>query len=279
MNQEFIELKGNINGPISIIVVGVHGNEACGVFALEELLPTLKINAGTVWFCLGNPLAFDREDRQVDVNLNRLFREELTEEEKNSYEFGRMQFLKQYLDRADALLDVHASFTPEAKPFVICEDNAFSVVSHFPVDLVVSGFDEHEPGGTDYYMNKLGKIGICVECGYFGDQQSTANAKKSILAFLQMRGHLPLEQEPREQSKIRIFKLYKTKTANFVLEKQFADFEPLGKGQLIGMDGSEEIRAEKDCQILFALSREERGKEAFLLAGVEEDGRFDDGLC
>jgi len=181
-------LNGEKEGPRSIILAGVHGNERCGVEALQNLLPTLKINRGTVWFAYGNPRAIQKNVRYTEANLNRMFKpdKELTKEEKNSYEYERAQFLKTYLDKADVLLDVHSSFTQGAKPFVLCENNALEVAKNLPFDLMVSGFDEVEPGGTDYYMNKAGKIGICAECGYLGNPISiSANFDDdSIVALL-----------------------------------------------------------------------------------------------
>jgi predicted deacylase len=144
------------------------------------------------------------------------------------------------------------------------------MVGTLPVDLVVSGFDKIEPGGTDYYMNRVGKIGICVECGYLDDPSSTEIAKQSILAFLKARGHTSGTPITSPQSYIRMSELYLTKTENFALEKPFEDFEEIAAGQLIGMDGGEDVRALKDCVILFARNMSKAGEEAFLLGEYEK---------
>jgi succinylglutamate desuccinylase len=268
MTDDVIELRGNTEGPTSIILVGVHGDEKCGVQAVEQMLPTLSIEKGIVYVCYGNPRAIQQNIRYTEANLNRMFKPDtmLSDFEKNSYEYSRAQFLKTYLDRVEVLLDIHASYVPYSKPFVICEPNAHDIAKYLPVDLLVSGFDAVEPGGTDYYMNSTGKVGICVECGYLGDEYATEIAIKSITAFLKARGHIQAETpEVFEQSLVEMYDLYYTKTDSFELTKDFKDFDELVPDQLIGVDGENDIRAKKDSVILFARNRSGIGEEAFLL--------------
>ncbi|MFH1145855.1 MAG: succinylglutamate desuccinylase/aspartoacylase family protein [bacterium] len=267
MFEEITQLIGKGKGPISIILAGVHGDEKCGVEAVGKILPNLKIERGKVLFCYGNPRAIEANQRFTEINLNRMFKSDdlLSKNEKESYEYKRAQFLKNYFNQADALLDIHASFTPNSKPFIICEANAKGIIEYLPVDLIVSGFDKVEPGGTDYYMNSIGKIGICVECGYLGNHESAKIAEESIFAFLKARGHITNDANPRKQSYVRVYDLYMTKTDNFTLSKPFDDFEEISKDQIIGTDGEKEIRVEKESVILFARNRKQVGDEAFLL--------------
>jgi len=267
MKEEFIKLTGKQTGATSIVLVGVHGDEKCGIEALNKLLPNLKIEKGIVWFGYGNPRAIKANKRFTETNLNRMFKKEkmLSRKEKVSYEYKRAQFLKTYFNQVDVLLDIHASFTPNSKPFVICEANAKGIVEFLPIDLVVFGFDKVEPGGTDYYMNNIGKIGICLECGYMKDPQSIKMAEESIIAFLKAREHILNDLSPRKRSDKYIYQLYLTKTNDFTLSKQFNDFEEIEKDQLIGIDGDKEVYAKKKSFILFARNREQIGEEAFLL--------------
>jgi len=267
MLDEIIQLKGEEEGPKSIILAGVHGNERCGVDALQTLLPTLKIDRGIVWFVYGNPRAIEKNIRYTEANLNRMFKpdNELSDADKKSYEYQRAQFLKQYLDKSDILLDLHASFTLGAKPFVLCEPNAIEIAKYLPFDLMVTGFDSVEPGGTDYYMNKVGKVGICAECGYLGNQESTERAKNSILSFLKTRGHIEGKITANKLSYIRMYQLYVTKADKFTLAKPFKDFDKISKNQVIGIDGRNKVVAQRDGVILFARNVKRIGDEAFLL--------------
>ncbi len=265
--EKIIELVGKNPGPTSIILVGIHGDEKCGVYAMDKLLSSLEIDCGRVLIGYGNPKAIKQNVRFTQANLNRMFKANklITREGKDSYEYDRAQFLKKYLDRSDALLDIHSSFTPGARPFIICESNAKEIIKYLPFNLIVSGFDKWQPGGTDYYMNSLGKIGICVECGYLGDSAATKMAERSIVAFLVARGHIKGGIRKYRQRPIVVKSLYITKTKRFKLSKPFKDFEKVKKGQVIGIDGRKEIKAAKNSFILFARDRKRAGDEAFLL--------------
>src|SRR3989344_7306894 len=240
-------------GPKSVIFAGVHGNEQAGIAAFEKLIPTLEISQGQLWLIYGNPLAIIRNTRQIDANLNRMFKPEelLSKSETESYEYRRAKTLKKQLQKSDVLLDVHGSRTADSKPFVIAEPNAAELVKFLPVEIVVSGFDEFEPGGTDYYMNSIGKVGICIECGYNEDEQSFKIAEEAIFAFLTARGHIERDAFARKQRNFRLFSMYLTKT-NFRRSKPFADFESVSDNQLLGTDGAAEVKAERQGIILFA---------------------------
>ena len=266
MIQEVFELKGSKQGPTSIILAGVHGDEKYIMETVREFLTHLTIESGRIIFVCGNPIAIKAGKRFMESDLNRMFKKdtELSRDDKKSYEYERAQFLKKYLDQAEVLLDLHTSHTPGSNPFVICEKNAMEIVRFLPIDQVVSGFDEVEPGGTDYYMNSIGKIGICIECGFTGDPNSALVAQESVLAFLKACGHIKSDLAPRKQLKVKVSELYLTKTDKFVLSKPYNDFENVSAGQVIGMDGGEEVRAVKDGLILFARNRNSINAEAFI---------------
>ena len=91
MKEEFTQLIGEKEGPTSIILAGVHGDEKCGVEAFKKLLPNLQIEKGRVWFGYGNPRAIEENKRFTEANLNRMFKgdEELSKKDKNSYEYKK----------------------------------------------------------------------------------------------------------------------------------------------------------------------------------------------
>ncbi|MCX6713854.1 MAG: succinylglutamate desuccinylase/aspartoacylase family protein, partial [Candidatus Vogelbacteria bacterium] len=222
---------------------------------------------GRVLFGYGNPRAIKKTIRQIDANLNRMFKPvaNLSSQEKKSYEYQRAKFLKKYLNQASALLDIHASCDPNSVPFIICEANASKIVKYLPVNLIVSGFDAIEPGGTDYYMNRQGQVGICIECGYRRNPATSQIAETAILNFLTVRGHISGKIKSKKQTKIKMFSLYLAKTNKFRLAKKFSDFAKLKSGELIGLDGKNKVLAPKNSIILFAQNTNKIGDEAFLL--------------
>ncbi len=271
MNKKFsgevVEILGEEPGGTSMILVGVHGNETCGPLAMDYLLPDLKIERGRLLIAYANPNAILRGIRSTEQNLNRLFRPigQLSVQELRSYEFQRALYLKTYLDQCDVLLDVHASSNPESREFVICERNAKKITDVLPIQTIVYGFDDVEPGGTDYYMNSIGKVGICVECGIIGSDKAFETALESIFSFLKARQHISGRLTRSKKEQIQMYELYLTKTNKFRLVKPLADFTEVEAGQIIGYDGSLAVVAERKSIILFAHNRNKVGEEAFLL--------------
>lgn len=268
MQKTIEKIVGKNPGGTSIILSGVHGDERSGIEAMKTYFENVSIDAGTVYYGIANPEAVEKNSRFTEANLNRLFRDpkDLSKGEVESYEYERMLYLKEYLDESEVLLDLHASSNPITKPFVICEPNGFELVESLPSNLIVSGFDEYEPGGTDFYMNSIGKIGICFEAGYATSPEAKNLSVQAIESFLIARGHIVKPQQKIKQQKMRIFSKHYCQSGTFTLAKKFDDFEEIKKDQLIGLDGEKEIVSPKDCFILFAHNIDNVGGEAFLLA-------------
>lgn len=264
-----ITKSGKNPGKTSVILAGIHGNEHCGIVAFESILDRLNIENGTVIFQIGNPKAVEKKVRFVDMNLNRAFKntDQLTENELKTYEYSISVQIKSLLDKSDALLDIHSSRNIDSKQFIITEPKNNFISEQLPFDLVVSGFDEFEPGGTDAYMNLNNKIGICVECGQHDDPAAVDKAVESINAFLIAMGHVNGVNNKIKQDKISINYLYKNTNPNFTLRKVFKDYEDIKKDTIIGMDGNIAVKAPYDSKILFAHNIDGViGQECFLLA-------------
>ena len=72
-----IHIASHAPGPRLLVTGAVHGNEVCGTLAIRRVLAeleagTLVIRRGSVTFVpVCNPLAFQRNQRAGDRNLNR----------------------------------------------------------------------------------------------------------------------------------------------------------------------------------------------------------------
>ena len=278
--REYIVLKGIASGPTSVIMAGVHGNETCGIQAIECLLPSLQdlqdqILKGRVIFLLGNPLAVQEKKRFIDVNLNRMFLSKLFSSDKiqDSYEYHRAKFLMSVLSNADALLDIHSTRN-KSEPFILSDHpHIFDMINQFPIQFkkVVSGIDDLHPGSSDGFMNSIGKIGICIECGQHEDKDAIRNAKIAIYQFLYNMGNLNLptnEVEKVERTSVHLKGIYKTKTNSFILSQVFNDFDPIKTDQIIATDGDNEVYVDEDGIILFAVNREKEGEEGFMFGKI-----------
>ncbi len=264
-------IVGKTKGPVSAIIAGVHGNEPCGPDALKKILPKLQIDAGTLYIILANPKALKKKVRFTEFNLNRAFKDakDYSPKIKKTYEYKRAQFIKKILNKVDVTLDLHSTKN-KSTPFIVCEKNAYPFVRDFPrrATRIVSGFYKVQPGATDDYMYRHGKVGITVECGMHTDKKASALAEEAIMTFLKVRGHLlkkvPIKTDLQREY-LHVEKLYVTKK-NFILQEQHNDFEWIKKGYHIGNDGKKKILAPYDAYLLFAHDCDTPSMEAFLLA-------------
>jgi len=269
IKNDVITLDSKKPGKNVTIIAGIHGNEICGLKAFAEIIPKLKITSGKVNFVYGNPKAIEKNVRQIDVNLNRIFKanSKLTKNEKKSYEYSRAKKLKKILDQSDALLDIHSSRNKNSVPFIITDKKNFPIAKKLPFKIKSSGWDKIEAGGTDDYMNKQNKINICVECGYNLDPKAVNKAKVAIKKFLKLTNNLRNNRTLHQyrQKTINAYYVYHTKSDNFKLKKKFKDFEKIKKGTIIGTDKNKKITVSKNSYIVFARDCQQSDSEAFVL--------------
>ncbi|MEK6848662.1 MAG: succinylglutamate desuccinylase/aspartoacylase family protein [Nanoarchaeota archaeon] len=266
-NIRVIEKISTRPGNTLVVLSGIHGNEICGVKAFDDMISNLTIESGKVYFIYANLKAIKQNKRFIDYNLNRLFRRTIPKEAFESLEVKTAKEIVPYLKKADAMLDIHASFTPNSFPFVICDKKWIKTSNIFNANIVSFNWDKFEPGSTDYYMNKQRKPGFCYECGFLKDPASTNKAKRAIMQFLIyykcLSGRLTLESNQRI---IKIIGLYKNKYGVFRKSKDFKDFELLKEDTIVGKDGNKKIIVDKGKLIIFARDIDNLGEECFLMA-------------
>lgn len=145
--------------------------------------------------------------------------------------------MMEVLKTCDYSLDIHSSPTAGSPPMVICEQNAFEIAPYFPFTIRCSGFDAVEPGSTEYFMNRIGKIGLGAECGNHNDSEAFNRAKESAYSLLSYLEMVDYPTKTYEQQTYTANCRYLTKTNDFKIVQFFPDFHPIRRGQLIGYDG------------------------------------------
>lgn len=266
-NIKVIEKIGKKPGKTAVVLVGMHGNETCGIDALTKILLSLSVESGKVFFIYGNLEAIKQNKRFIEHNLNRCFLPIQPKEIASTLEGKTALELMSYLDKADVLLDIHSSNSPTSIPFIISDERSITLAKNIPFEIVSLGWDKHEKGSSDFYMHLQNKRGICVECGYTKDQKSVDRAILAIRHFLISEKIILGNLEPSQsQTYYKIISLYKNNIFPFKKEREFADFEILQKDELIGKEGNTPIYVKKGKALLFVRDRDKLDEECFLVA-------------
>ena len=267
-NIKVVEKQGIKEGKNLIVLVGVHGNEVCGVKAADFLLPKLQIKSGKVTFIYANLEAIKQNKRFMEQNLNRCFFNEQPSEIKQSLEGQTAKEIMPYLKRAEVLLDIHASLTKDSIPFIICDESNINVARVLNPEKIVCNIDEFHPGSTDGYMNLQSKPGFCFECGYANAPDTQDIAERAIIQFLKYYGAIDKESNVTLTNPliIKIIDLYKNKYGSFKVSRYFRDFEEIKDRTLKGLDGNRKVYIDKGKVVLFVRDRENMGEECFLIA-------------
>ncbi len=268
MTKDVIKKIGKKTGKTLAVFSGVHGNEKAGVIAMKKIVKEVEIVAGQVYFVFANPVAIEKNIRQIEKNLNRCF---IAGNKDETLEGRRARELMPILDECDALLDLHASPNENSTPFIIAEKGAHDLATKLDFEILSWGWDVIEPGATDGYMYWQGKPAICLECGSITESNGKANlAEKSVYQFLQYYGciskNIPYSQ--RQQKKIEAKKAVFKITNDFYFTKKFADFEILVPGEVFARDGKQAyIAGENEC-IIFPHPETAIGEEVFVIGRV-----------
>lgn len=313
---ESIRFAAAAPGTRLIVTGAVHGNETCGTVAIRRVLDDiatgqLEIVTGEVTFVpITNPLAYERQQRQGDRNLNRKL---VPTDNPREFEDHVANWLCPLLARHEVLLDLH-SFHTAGEPFVMVgpEDNsgALEPFGHaareeaLAVRLGVrrivdgwlgtyaSGVERRRAGhagegnaaqdldadygvGTTEYMRRVGGWGFTLECGQHEDPRAPEVAYRAILNTL---AHLRLIDAPEpspatDVEALRLFRVIDRDHADDRFSRDWASFDPVRAGELIGTrhDGTA-LLAESDGRIVFPNPAAEPGQEWFYLA--RPHGRF-----
>jgi succinylglutamate desuccinylase len=244
---------------------GVHGNERVGIEAVRWAAKNVVPARGTIHFVEANPEAIKKRVRMIKVNLNRRF---LKTNKAQTPVDRRARELMKLLDSCDALLDIHSSNSRDAASFVICEKEAVKLAKLLDFPIVSTGWDAVEPGGTDGYMHRNGKLALGVECGSaFSAKKNLPRAKKTILQFL--RYFDVIDEAPaysrKKKRHIRVHDIAIKNSDSFAFTMPLEDFDLLPDGKVFAREGKKIYKAKKKEVIIFPRPKTAIGNEVFLL--------------
>ncbi len=271
-------------GPHVLINALTHGNEICGMVAATHLLDTgVRPKIGTLTVSFSNVEAYESFDqakpvdsRQIVHNMNRIWSTELLDGPEDSPELRRARVLRPVIDAADYILDIHST-SQDVVPFWVYpayERNAqvALAVGRPPVHLVMpNGLGSGTPLiQYGHHADPEGKGGaVVVECGQHFKQSAADLATAVTLDFLAHFGLIdadPARPAPAPQRRFELLQTHMVKDPSFAFTRPLIGFETFAKGELIAMNGTEEIRSPcDDCTIFMPTHTPIVGREAVYL--------------
>ncbi len=278
------QLTGRGPGPTLICVGGIHGNKPAGVVALRRVIDTLQSASsefrGEFVGLAGNLEALALRRRYITKDLNRqwLPRHDVAataqSHEDGSEDRERGDFLAE-LEKIFArargevfILDIHTTSSVGA-PFVVMGDTLANrkFALHFPVPIVL-GLEEHLDGTLAEYLTNRGHVTITFEAGQHESPAAVDQAEAAVWLALAAAGNLDGAKSRRGREARKLLARCTSGTPRvlevryrhpvfegdeFRMEPGFANFQPIGPGQLLARDRRGEIRSRWDGRVLMPL--------------------------
>jgi len=289
-----VNYTGQGPGPNVIIMGATHGNEICGTQAIQRVMADIDagklaiVNGSVTFVPIVNPLAYAKNTRSGDRNLNRdLF----PKTEPHDFEDRVANWLCPLLAKHDVLLDLHSFNAAHGEPFVMVgpvdNDGPLEPFAHMRKERALArrlgvrrfvtgwmaayggGVQRRSRGnaqeletvlrygvGTTEYMRSTGGYALTLECGQHLDPRAPEVAYTAImntLAFLKIVDAPEPEPVPfDEMEALQMVVVHDKLAEGDRFTRQWASFDPVAEGEQIGVraDGTPVV-AEFAGRILF----------------------------
>jgi predicted deacylase len=270
-------------GPHVLVNALTHGNELCGMVGATHLLDNaVRPQVGTLTVSFANVAAyesFDRtqpfESRQLVDNLNRIWSDELLEGQRDSPELRRAREMRPAVVAADHILDIHST-SQDVQPFWVYPDFKRNADTALAIGRPAVHLVMPQGLGSGTPLVQHGRHGLrdgagaalVVECGQHFRRASGELAVQVALDFIAHFGLIdPRPASGGRQQRFQLIQTCLVKTPRFRFARPLVGFEVFSLGELIAIDGEEEIRAPcTDCTVLMPTRQPVVGREGLYLA-------------
>ena len=230
--------------PEIAVVAGVHGDEPCGVRAIDRLLEEQPTVHRPVKLVVANERALEQGVRYVDEDLNRTFP---GDSDADTHE-GRLA--ARLTEELSGCLSFSMHSTQShAEPFAIVgalEGRAREIVPQMPVSAVV----EVGPYREGRLFTQVDTIE--AECGLQGSDAAAENADRLTRAFLTAMGALPGDTVTRDLEVFELVDRIRKDRADRY-EVFVENFERVPAGDIFAAaDGSEHVAQEPFYPVLLS---------------------------
>jgi predicted deacylase len=278
-------------GPHVMVTALTHGNEICGVIALDRLFRVgVRPRHGKLTLAFHNVAAYHSfnprypvASRFVDEDFNRLWDEATLDGERQSVELARARALRPFVEAADFLLDIH-SMQHATAPLMLAGtlDRSVALARQVGIPEIIMCDAGHAAGKRmrDYgpFADPTSpKTALLIEAGQHWQQSTAEVATDVMLRFLVALDAIGREEAASlgsagfaAQPQQRVIEVTEAVTITgdrFEFVDDFRGLEVLTpKGTLIGRDNGREVRTPYDhCVLIMPSRRSGKGQTAVRL--------------
>jgi predicted deacylase len=285
--REVGRIVGHAAGPTLVVVAGIHGNEAAGIFAARRVLERLRSAElplkGELVVLAGNLAALQMGKRYQVKDLNRQWTEarvaglmahggqDVQRDAEDQEQVSLLGAIDDAIARSRGrvhLADFHTT-SAHGIPFVLFGDTIAQrqFVRAFPLPIIV-GLEEQLDGALSEYWTRHGCVTFACEGGQHHDPSSIDNLEAVLYLALATAGIIPqgsLPELARSYALLRerrgdlppfleVVSRHAISEADaFKMEPGFKNLNPASEGQLLAHDVRGEIRAPKDGLVILPL--------------------------
>lgn len=294
------ELNGEEKGPLLIFVGGLHGNEAQGLIALENVFnnPEMKTHqlAGRAVALRGNLQAINENKRFISKDLNRIW----TDAENMKINGEAIAELEEYEaiknaieaelngDYTEAyLIDLHTTSAPTI-PFAVTKnvDNNRRLIEKIDIPYI-TGLEGYLDGTLLSWMCEKGHCGLAFEAGQHHSRTSMIKHEAFVQLVMYNTGFiknlaphklfklqdlLDEEMRPKHNHFVLIQRYKIEKEEEFVMEEGFSNFERVYKGEVLAKNQHGEILSDSDANIFMPLYQKQGNDGFFIIKPYIQNG-------
>ena len=297
MDRIIGEIKGDKKGPLLIFIGGLHGNEAQGLLALENIFN--NFNGDTEKICgkaialRGNLEAIRQGIRFVSLDLNRIwdvkhFKRAMDVQAAEVYE---LQAIRQIIEEEIKqeytqvyLIDLHTTSAPTI-PFAVTKENSESEAFIKELNIpYITGLIGYLDGTMLAWMCEKGFCGLAFEAGQHQSTGSLIKHEAFVQLAMHRTGFMPdmpedeiissqekLDEELRPQKNhFKIIQRYKVEEDEaFEMKPGYTNFQRVYKGEVLATNVKGDILCEHDANIFMPLYQKQGNDGFFIIKAVE----------
>lgn len=291
------------DGPVVVVIAGVHGNEPAGVYAVLDLLrdlaesqPTFR---GKLIGLAGNLAALRKNVRYIDCDLNRMWRSEIVAAaygHDSGHSPGKCVELAEVRELYDQIksimhrekgpfyfVDLHTT-SSVSPPFIPFDDTLTNraFVEQFPLPGIL-GIEEFLPGTLLSYMTRYNVVAIGYEAGQHHEPRSIEFHHAMLALCLEKAGCVTREDYPvleRHEETLRQgadglegfyevrFRYAIEEGEGFRMLPGFSSFQPVAYKQKLAENNRGAIVAQESGRIFMPLYQAQGNDGYFLIRRV-----------